>query len=365
MPTKRMRRLYAVLALGSSAAACDTTTAPDPAASFDTDGVLADYAAVDGVRASPGWDGFQALRGRMPFGASSPALQVVDALDAAGKADGGRAFTLQLVRRLQSAFAEEPQRTPIISDRHRGGTFVYDPVTDAYTFDPDRDGAPATGVRFVIYEVDAAGRPIIDQEVGYADLVDEGDGSAEDIALRLIVVTNETTTLDYRTTLDASLGRGAITVRGFLQGEDGVRLDFDIAAVGTVTLGRSTLDVTFDLAVEARGFSIAGRVTGVEEGTDGEGDVELLVRHRSHSIRLDMAGRAGQLDGSVHLNGELFATVTGDAGNPTILGATGNPLRLGEVLVLRQIVDTVEDVFDLLEDLVDPVDEIVVLGIIL
>jgi hypothetical protein len=91
----------------------------------------------------------------------------------------------------------------------------------------------------------------------------------------------------------------------------------------------------------------------------------LLVRHRGHSMRLDMAGRAGQLDGSVHLDGALFATVTGDAGNPTILGATGKPLRLGEALVLRHIVDTVEDVFDLLEDLVDPVDEIVILGIIL
>jgi hypothetical protein len=365
MPTKRMRRLYAALALGSSAAACDTTTAPDPAASFDTDEVLADYAAVDGVRASPGWDGFQALRGRMPFDASSPALRIVDAFPAAGDVAGGRAFALDLVRRLQSGFAEGPQRTPIISDRHRGGTFVYDPVSDVYVFDPDREGAPATGVRFLIYEVDAAGRPIVDREIGYADLVDEGDGSAEDIALRLIVVADETTVLDYRTTLDASLGRAAVTVRGFLQGDDGVRLDFDIGAVGTTTLGRSTLDVTFDLAVEARDFSISGRVTGVEEGSDGEGDVELLVRHRSHSIQLDMSGRAGQLDGSVHLDGELFATVTGDAGDPTILGATGKPLRLGEVLVLRQIVDTVEDVFDLLEDLVDPVDEIVILGIIL
>jgi len=365
MPTKRMRRLCALLALGSSAAACDTTTEPDPATFFDTDEALADYAAVDGVRASSGWEGFQALRGRMPFAGSSSALEVVGAFEAAGRAAGGRAFALDLVRRLQSGLSHGPERTPIISDRHRGGTFVYDPATAAYAFDPDREGAPATGVRFVIYEVDAGGRPIVDEEIGYADLVDEGDGSPEDIALRLIVVAHETTALDYRTTLDFGLGRGALTVRGFLQGEDGVRLDFDIGAVGTEALGRSTLDVTFELGVDARDFSISGSVKGVEEGSDGEGNVELLVRHRSHSIRLEMAGRAGQLDGSVHLNGDLFATVTGDARNPTILGATGKPLRPGELLVMRQVVDSVEDVFDFLEDLVDPVDEIVILGIIL
>jgi len=57
--------------------------------------------------------------------------------------------------------------------------------------------------------------------------------------------------------------------------------------------------------------------------------------------------------------------VTGDAGDPVIASANGDPLTLGEFLVLRHIVDGVEDVFDFLEDLLDPVDELVILASIL
>jgi len=78
---------------------------------------------------------------------------------------------------------------------------------------------------------------------------------------------------------------------------------------------------------------------------------------------LDVDG--GQLDGSVYRDGNLFATVTGDAGDPTILSASGEPLTLPDVLVLHHVVDTAEDAFDFLEDLVDPVDDLVVLGVVL
>ena len=107
---------------------------------------------------------------------------------------------------------------------------------------------------------------------GYADLIDEGDGSAEDIVLHLTVVENETTVLDYRTMLDENANRGALTVHGFLHG-DGVRLDFDIEAVGTETEAHTTLDVAFDLRVDARDFSITGNVSGIEEGTGGLGNI--------------------------------------------------------------------------------------------
>ena len=39
-------------------------------------------------------------------------------------------------------------------------------------------------------------------EIGYADLIDEGDGSVEDIALRFICVQNGIEVLNYATTLD-------------------------------------------------------------------------------------------------------------------------------------------------------------------
>ena len=344
----RLGRLAKIAAIGTFAAACDSTTGPNLGMELDTEAALADYEALDTVLGSAEFAAFRALGGRTPF----------------SLAPGGT-FALELVRRLEgSGAAAGPMAAPIISGTHRGATFVYDPGTDDYLLDPDRTGAPETGVRFILYEVDEAGRPIVEHENGHADLMDEGDESPEDIVLHLIVVQNETTVLDYHATLDENENRGELTVRGFLEG-DGVRLDFDIEAASTETEGRATLDVAFDIRVDARDFSITGSVRGVEEGVEGEGDIDVTVRHRTESIRLDVRGSEGTIEGTVSVNSDLFATVSGPAEEPTLLGQGGDPLTFGEFLVLRQIFDAIEDVFDFLEDLIDPVDDLVVLGIVL
>ncbi len=358
----RLIRLATMAVLGTFAAACDSTTGPDLETVFDTEAALADYAAMDAALGSAEFAGFQALGNRTPFGA---AIDAVATMSAPNAADGGRAFALNLVRRIQAADATRgPAAAPIISDTHRGVTFVYDPAADDYVPDPERTGAPETGVRFITYAVDDTGRPIVEQETGYADLIDEGDGSAEDIVLHLIVVQNESTVLDYRTTLDVNANRGALTVHGFLHG-DRVRLDFHIEAVGTETEAQTTLDVAFELRVDARDFSVTGNVSGIEEGTEGEGDIDLTVRHRTHSIRVDVRGSDGMIEGTFFLNGDIFATVSGPADDPTFLGQGGEPLTTGEMLVLHRIVDVIEDVFDFLEDLIDPIDDLVILAVLL
>ena len=144
------------------------------------------------------------------------------------------------------------------------------------------------------------------------------------------------TALDYRTSLDETATGGALTVRGFLMG-DGVRLDFDIEAAGTDDEGVESLDVSWDLRVEQRDFSITGSVSGIHEPDDGNGEIRVAVRHRAASIEVDVQGTDGIMDGSIFLNGELFATVTGPDDAPTILGAGGYPLTFGEMLVLRQV----------------------------
>ena len=361
----RLSRLATIAALGMFAVACDSGTGPDIETALDTEAALADYEALGAALGSTEFAGFKALESRTPFGGAPAAIDVVASMSAPNAEDGGRAFALNLARRIQAAEATPgPSAAPIISDTHRGVTLVYDPATDDYAADPERTGAPETGVRFITYEVDGTGTPIVEQETGYADLIDEGDGSAEDIVLHLTVVQNETTVLDYRTTLDENANRGALTVHGFLQG-DGVRLDFHIEAVGTETETQTTLDVAFELRVDARDFSITGNVGGIEEGTEGEGEIDLTVRHRAHSIRVDMDGSDGILEGTFFLNGDIFATVSGPADEPTIVGQDGEPLTIGETLVLHRIVDTIEDVFDFLEDLIDPIDDLVILGILL
>jgi hypothetical protein len=348
MPTNNRRSSYLLLLLLAVLAAGCESTAPNIEAMLDTDAAIADYDAVDSVLASPDWEAFRALSGRTPF-------------------SGSPAGAVELSHRLAGVAAASgaPAGAPIISNTHRGATFVYDPEADEYVVDPEREGAPATGVRFVLYEVDDAGIPIREEEMGHADLVDEGDESAEDVALRLTVVAEGSTVLDYATTVDIGLVRGEITVSGFLADRDGVRLDFDIEARGEQAASGNTLDIGFEIGVASRGFSISGTVSGVESGGEGEGVVELAVTHRRHTIDVDMTGTAGVLDGAIYLDRELFATVSGDAEDPTIVSADGDPLTLAQALVLHRVVDSLEEVFDLLEDLVDPVDELVLVGLVL
>jgi hypothetical protein len=104
---------------------------------------------------------------------------------------------------------------------------------------------------------------------------------------------------------------------------------------------------------------------GPREGVEGEGDVDLTVRHRDQSFRLDAGAEGGQLDATVYLNGEVFATAEGPHKSPTLLGRTGEPITGIELLVLGRITDSAEDVFDFLEDLLDPVDDLVFWGLVL
>jgi hypothetical protein len=368
MSTSRRIRLAALWTLAVALAACESGTEPQVEPEFDAEAALADYAAIETALGSSEWAGFKALGARSPFGGTPAAIDVVVGLSAPRAPGGGRAFAIDLAERLTDAWAgatgNGPEAAPIISALIRGTTFVYDPSTDGYVPDPAREGAPEAGVRFIMYALDEAGVPKVDEEIGYADLIDEGDQSAEDIVLRLTVVVTGTTILDYRTTLDQQGDRGALTVRGFLFGDD-VRLDFDLELAALRAGNQTTLDVAFELRVDARDFSIVGSVKGIDEGTEGEGDIDVTVRHRNESIRVDVRGRDGMIEGSVFVNGAVFATVRGPVDDPTIVGASGAPLKWREFLVLRQIFDTVEDIFDFLEDLVDPVDDLVILGIVL
>ena len=103
----------------------------------------------------------------------------------------------------------------------------------------------------------------------------------------------------------------------------------------------------------------------MEEGREGEGDIEINARHRDESFGVDLTENDGIIDGAVELNGQLFATVSGPAADPTFLGSSGEPLTGREFLVVWHVIDSVEDIFDLLEELLDPVDDLVFLGAIL
>ena len=101
------------------------------------------------------------------------------------------------------------------------------------------------------------------------------------------------------------------------------------------------------------------------EGEGGSGDIDVTVRHGSESMRVDVNGTDSSIAGTFYLNGQTFATVSGHPDEPVFVGASGDPLTGAEVLVLLRMVGVLDDVFDLFEELVEPVGHLVVLAIIL
>lgn len=78
-----------------------------------------------------------------------------------------------------------------------GRTLVWDPAQQRYVVDPDANGAPTDGVRFVYYASDAAGQPSTPLEpLGYIDFADTESG-AEGIGVRVVHSPASTVLADY------------------------------------------------------------------------------------------------------------------------------------------------------------------------
>lgn len=360
-----LQRLAALVLLAGVAACESTTTSPPSLVELDTEAALSDYETLARVLSTQGFAGFLALEGRTPFGERAGISAVAGLDPRAG--DSPRGFALRLMETLRQADASSggPAAAPLLSGQFLGKTFVYDPALDEYVVDPDRTGAPDNGVRFILYEVDAQDRPRTGREIGYADLLDEGAGSAADVQLRWVAVEAGKTVLDYRTSVDESEGDGRITVDGFVV-DDSARLDFSVDVRGRRSGGKELLDMDFDLRVDSREFRVTGEVRGMEDGDgNGSGSVVVAVKHQAHSLRLELDGTPGTVNGSIAVDGDLFATITGDPEDPDVKGASGEPVTAEEAMVVLAVVQIVDDVFTLVEDLVEPVHNLLALGWIL
>jgi hypothetical protein len=312
--------------------ACQDTSGPGSLGRLNTTAALADYDAMDAVRQSTGWKAFQMaapqMGAKIGYVRSDVAINFI----------------------------------PLISETNRGKTFVYDAASHSWVVDPARTGAPANGVRFITYEPKGA-EPDATKPIGHADLIDLGNSTAG-IALRLVVVEGTFTILDYKTTLEGSEGSGHVTVEGFLQNSRD-KLEFDIDVVGENSGGVERGEINFELGIASRAFRVTGDVVGEKRNGVERGAVDLHVQHGASSFTVDIENERGTLDGTIKLNSSPFALVSGPAQQPVFKKPDGSAIGGAEALVLWRIADVSEDVFDLFEDLVDPIAELVLWAFIL
>jgi hypothetical protein len=353
----------ALLALATAVAGgcSDDPTGPGSGGEFDAATVDANLDALEAVFQTPAWRSFEALGVRFDLASASAAVAPAPvATEPAGLGAAlGSDVTVTAARRLAVAVSS----IPVISPGARGTTFVIDPATGEYTPDPARTDAPANGVRFILYGVNpVTGEPLLEDEIGHADLVDEGD-STSGIALRLTVVSDGETFLEYSVSLEGNDTSGAIDVDGYVRDAEH-RLDFELDIVGASGT-EQTFDLDVHVEIASRGFEVDVSVSGMETDGSDSGEIQVFVRHGEESIQIDVTGSDEEIAAEFRVNGELFATATGDPVNPEILGAGGEPLSADEQQVLGHILEVMEGLFEFFGELLAPAGAIILLGVVL
>ena len=352
MRFQSVRSLVALAAI-TFAAACESSTGPtgplDPAA------LQSDLAAASAAARAPA---------SVSLGALGPMIS--SALADAGGSFGAAELPSALLKdpnalveraELRARMTSGAGGASVIPQVALGKTFEYDTIADRYVAGV-RTGAPANGVRFILYAVDpvtdALVLPLV--ETGYADL--SRTVTNQSITARVDVFAGGNApvkVLSYTVMVQGTITNPTVLVAGFARNRSD-SLAFTLSS--TFSLANSTIAVDWRTAVPTRDLStrVQQTVTGGEAPqviVDG-----LLTGQGGH--RIGMTGTIVAQSGGtllVKVNGNAFATITVDGlddESPTILGANGQPLTPAEQAMLRQIVEWFEQAFDTFEDLLGP-----------
>jgi hypothetical protein len=334
-----------------------------PVAGFDAAGVSGNIEAVRQVLDDGAWQSLRALGPR--FGAAGSAAALTGRLSASVGAAGGSNPTTTGVRIAKAilsggtAHLVAPQIPPAI----RGMTFVLDSSTLQYVPDPSRPGAPANGVRFILYAADSSThQPLPGQEIGYADLTEEAPPASPAIALRLQAIIAGATRLDYRVAVAGTDSAGTLEAAGFT--DDGTtRVEFRVGVQGARAADTTVAEVVFAIGIPSRGFLATATLQHVTLAGDSAGAIAMTVRQGFNQVGMAVHATPGEITGVFQVNGISFASVRGDSEHPTIQGADGRPLTGAESDALIGIQRLSGRVMEMFDCLMQPVGGILGVGV--
>lgn len=166
-----------------------------------------------------------------------------------------------------------------------GTTYVWD-STNAEYVQSDLSGAPSNGVRFLLYAVNPVTfRPVEPlDEVGYVDIIDESGSST--VAVRVLVVSNGATYLDYSVHASGTGSSGSVTVTGY-PSDGTIRANFNLENTVTQTSDGVTLVLDYGLDVPNRNLELDWTATLTEvTGQAVQVGVDLTIQGENGTIRL-------------------------------------------------------------------------------
>lgn len=294
----------------------------------------------------------------------SPAIESVTEvgpwINAALASAGGAALTAPIARIAQDPRANLIRYRDIVAESQDSETALAIPVTllgktfewnlgSASYQQTARTGAPANGVRFILYQLDDAllpADPLVER--GYADIVyTAGTGSRE---ARLTVWSTTAVKLLEYTVTAIDVGENTVySVQGFA--------------------GAGVNQVTFSLS---SGYSLVGNNLTIEWITEiesrnlrntvrlgfGTNSVTFYGLLRRGLRKVEMAGNLN-LEGSgvvtVKVGNKTFATITITGEVVTMVNADGQPLTAEEQETLEQILGWFQGAFDVPGYLLRPI----------
>jgi hypothetical protein len=360
--------------------ACGENTGPARLANPAT--TAATINAIDGVFSVPTIDAFTSIGDLIdPASGLGQAANLVMATqpEAPRPWASGYAGAAQRFRSFSTLSLSPSNTLGLIPDELKGKTFEWDVQVHHYVV-TDRPGAPANGVRFILYAINPITRrpaePLV--EVGYVDLIDLSTETSRSLQIVVAGVGGTPEYVNYTVAGTVTPGQFTATANGFISnGESGdasKRLDFDLAA----TLTETSFTFTASLTLDHPAVTITETTTATKTATGVELTIDFTLVEPNQKVQLigsvtvtdddresdgHREGGPGRHDDDgivtadiqVLVNDQLFATIKGTSPDIQILGADGEPLSEEELHALRELFRFPARVFSFFQDLLHPV----------
>jgi hypothetical protein len=355
----RARLALMLLAAGLTACSGTQTTSPTSSTSgLDAARLNAGVTSVGNVQAAPAWQSFRMLGPAMGSSvgpAASVAAMIATDVVAGSPADPGAAALrarARLAWLLGGSSSSQVSLLPVIPTTVLGTTFVWDSVTAKYVADSTRRGAPANGVRYILYALNpVTAKPVVSAEIGHADLTDEGAAIANGVGIRLVGTSGSLTFLDYALTVTGAASTAVVNVHGYLSnGTDSLAFVVDGGL-------QAAQGAQFTAQLEVPKSQFLARATITSNGTVTNVQEQITVA--ANLVGFTATHDGDRVQAAVGVNGVPFATITGLAALPDIRRADGLPLTADEAKALRGILEMTGKTLDVFGDLLAPAGPVV------
>ncbi len=255
---------------------------------------------------------------------------------------------------------------PIFPSNLLGKTFTWSEGLGRYALS-ELAGAPANGVRFILYSINpltgVPTTPLV--EIGFLDLTDDSDAFATRLGVR--AVSDGVALVDYSIEASfAAVGEDvSVTLVALGYVSDGsVQLDFDLSQTATISTASETisLDVTYDLGVAGQNASVRLNISGefsfAQEGGPETATMSLQIQHGGDTAVMSAELAAdNSLSGTISHNGAVVVVISGTEADPVFTRADGETLTAADVEALADLFGMIEDIFDFAENLFEPFDD--------